>query len=163
LTALLAIRYTYHVKIKYSDDGIGRDYQTGRAEGESARNSQAKGPIPDEASESRFIPAPTRQFRNSKRNSIAEESFRFKYGARDFVRASCFFVLVLEKCRRDGKPDYFFVLVLEKCRRDGKPDYFFVLVLEKCQRDGKPDYFFVLVLEKCRRDGKPVCFFCFGY
>ena len=62
-----------------------------RAEGDCATNSQAKGPIPDEASESWSFSGTDEAIPHWHIFFIAEESFRFKYGARDLVRASCFF------------------------------------------------------------------------
>ena len=97
LTSIIRIRYTYTVKITYSDDGIGRDYSSSfehvAPKGIAQETLRQKDRYPTKLRKAGFIRHRRGNFAIRHIIWIAEESFRFRYGARDFVRASCFFVL----------------------------------------------------------------------
>ena len=101
-------QYTHQVKTSYSVDGIGRVRMTAAPKGNAQQTLRQKDRYPTKLRKA--MPqnmAPTRQFRNhGTSNSIAGESFRFRYGARDFVRASCFlFPKNLKKSKNSIKPE----------------------------------------------------------
>ena len=93
LTSLIKIRYTYHVKIEYSDDGIGRDYTRVEPKGIAQETLRQKDRYPTKLRKAGFVSAPTRQFRNQAHHKDCERIFQVQIrGARLCSRVLFFIV-----------------------------------------------------------------------